>query len=593
MTEAMPKQMLKDFRTEYLNQADLTAWMRYWESQFPQIFRLTALIVTPNGHPMWLATVGRDPDRDRPTVWVDANMHASELCGGAVALGLIDALIRYHSGADETSTTQAARDVLMQLGLSPELQCALDDVRFFIVPRMSPDGVEAVLERGVYVRSTPRDRRPNLVRPYWRQVDLDGDRQVRLMRLEHPAGGFVESLKTPGVMLPRELEDRGPYFHLFPEGMIENFDGQTWPTGSYLSDHDTDLNRNFPYSWMPASTQAGAGDYPLSEPESRAVVEFTARHPEIFLWVNLHTFGGVFIRPIGFDTDAKMNPSDLALFQELGEWAEQRTGYPMVNGFEEFLYEPGKSLKGDLTDYAYHQRGAIAFVCELWDFFAQTGLPKHSPKKLIKKFSDRYVAWGREDIEELAVWDRAQNSGKIFGSWKAFDHPQLGRVELGGFGGLYGIWNPPASQLPSVIDQQVGLYLKMACIGPRMAWGRTKVTALDPAQNVASVEQEVFNQGYLPTSILASSLVHEWNEPLLIEAIPEPGLEVIGQARLTVGHLSGYGQGKYHGQASALFPESTQANQHKRLEWRVRGKGELSLRLRGVRIGEMVLKVQV
>jgi hypothetical protein len=78
--------------------------------------------------------------------------------------------------------------------------------------------------------------------------------------------------------------------------MIENFDGITIPTPGFLSDNPTDLNRNFPFSWMPVYEQEGAGDFPLSEAESRAVVEFTSRAPHLFAWLNVHTFGGVFTR---------------------------------------------------------------------------------------------------------------------------------------------------------------------------------------------------------------------------------------------------------------------------------------------------------
>ena len=134
----------------------------------------------------------------------------------------------------------------------------------------------------------------------------------------------------------------------------------------------------------PTRKQEGAGAFPLSEPESRAVVEFATQHPEIFAWLNLHTFGGVFIRPLGDKPDTKMDQEDLALFRQLGAWAEELTGYPMVSGCEEFLYEPDKPLHGDLTDYAYHQRGAVAYVVELWDLFKRLGLERKKLRRPLR-----------------------------------------------------------------------------------------------------------------------------------------------------------------------------------------------------------------
>ena len=246
------------------------------------------------------------------------------------------------------------------------------------------------------------------------------------MRVRDPGGEMVESSEHPGLLLPRGIDDPPPYYKVYPEGVIENFDGSNVPSPYFLSDNQTDLNRNFPYFWAPDAKQEGAGAYPLSEVESRSVVEFTSQHPEIFLWLNLHTFGGVFIRPLGDKPDTKMNPQDLALFRQLGAWAEELTGYPMVSGSEEFTYEPDTPLHGDLTDYAYHQRGAVAYVVELWDLFKQAGLERK------KRFVDNYTHLTRADMLKIAAWDRDKNGGRSILPWRKFAHPQLGEVEVGG-----------------------------------------------------------------------------------------------------------------------------------------------------------------
>ena len=50
------------------------------------------------------------------------------------------------------------------------------------------------------------------------------------------------------------------------------------------------------------------------------------------------------------------------MFRQLEAWMTEHTGYPTVSGHDEFLYEPDKPLRGDLSDYAYNQRGALAYV---------------------------------------------------------------------------------------------------------------------------------------------------------------------------------------------------------------------------------------
>src|SRR5438552_1080077 len=155
---------------------------------------------------------------------------------------------------------------------------------------------------------------------------VDGNGIASYMRKQDPIGELVEirgengELLDPPVMGPRMPEDPGPYFKLYPEGRIVNFDGTRIPNPHFLSDNPYDFNRNFPYSWAPESQQEGAGHYPGSAPETRAILDFATGHPNIFAWLNLHTFGGVLIRPLGDKPDSKMNPADLAIFEQVEAW---------------------------------------------------------------------------------------------------------------------------------------------------------------------------------------------------------------------------------------------------------------------------------
>src|SRR6185436_18300306 len=150
-----------------------------------------------------------------------------------------------------------------------------------------------------------------------------------------------------------------------------------------------------------------------------------------------HTFGGVYIRPLGHASDKKMDPFDLAVFQQVEEWCDTYGTYPTVSGFEEFLYEPDKPLHGDMVDFAYHQRGCISYVCELWDLFQQLGIER------IRPFVKHYSNLTRQDMLRFAEWDREHNKNRIFRGWRSCAHPQLGAVEVGGVDPRVGLSNPP------------------------------------------------------------------------------------------------------------------------------------------------------
>src|SRR5262249_50760795 len=161
------------------------------------------------------------------------------------------------------------------------------------------------------VRSVPRDLRVDRGKPRWIPGDIDGDGLALAMRVRDAGGELVESREFPGLLVERTLDDDGPFYKLYPEGMIEHFDGKRIPAPHFPADNPIDFTRNVPWGWAPGHEQMGAGPYPSSEPEARGVVEFATAHPEIFAWCDYHTFGGVLIRPLGHAPDTKMNPEDL------------------------------------------------------------------------------------------------------------------------------------------------------------------------------------------------------------------------------------------------------------------------------------------
>lgn len=561
----------RGFRSAYLDHDRLTQQVQAWERAFPTLCRVTSLAKTPEGRDVWLLVIGPEPDRVRPAVWVGGNIHAAELAGSSVALAIAEDALRLH--LDPAS-----------LELPPPLLDRLRDVLFYVVPRISPDGAETVLQVGRTVRSVPRDERVERGKPRWIPGDLDGDGRALAMRVMDPCGELVEAREFPGLLVERTLEDEGPFYKLYPEGMIEHFDGKHVPSPFFLGDNPIDLNRNFPWSWAPPHEQIGAGPFATSEPESRGITMFATRHPEIFAWLDLHTFGGVLIRPLGHGPDSKMNPEDLAIFRQLEAWMTEHTGYPTVSGYDEFLYEPDKPLKGDLSDYAYNQRGALGYVIELWDLFRRLGMERP------KKFVEYYERVSRADLVKLAWWDRDENEGRVFPPWKPFDHPQLGRVELGGIDPRIGIWNPPLHELPRVCHTQASVFLRVAALAPRLKLAKIDRHALPGG--ITRLEVQVVNDGYLGTYGLPSAKALDFNEPVYATARPE-GCELVdpGAAHQTLGHLDGWGHGLHTGQNLPAYP-GTRGNTHSAwATYLVRGTGALEVRVGSCRAGFLTARI--
>ena len=558
------------FRSAYLDDKQLTSQLRAWADAYPTLVRLTSLAKTPEGRDVWLVTVGPDPDRIRPAVWADGNLHAAELAGSSVALAIAEDAIRAHLEPDS-------------LDLPKPIVDRMREVLFYVVPRISPDGAECVLKTGRSVRSVPRDQRVERGQPRWIPGDVDGDGLSFAMRVKDPGGELVESPEYPGLLVERTVEDEGPFYKVYPEGTIENFDGKHVPNPFFLGDNPIDLNRQFPWFWAPGHEQVGAGPFPASEPEARGIVEFTSKHPEIFAWCDYHTFGGVLIRPLGHAPDAKMDTEDLAIFRQLEAWMTEHTGYPTVSGYDEFLYEPDKPIHGDLSDYAYNQRGAIAYVIELWDLFKRVGVTKPP------KFVQYYERFTRDDLVKLAWWDRDENEGRCFPSWRPFKHPQLGAVELGGIDPRIGIWNPPLHELANLCAAQSQVFVRLAALAPRIRIAETNRYALPGG--IVRVEVKVVNEGYLGSYGAPSAKKLDFNEPLYATAKGE--LVDPGMAYQQLGHVDGWGHGLHTGANLPAYPGTRGTTNAAWATYLVKGGGVLEVRVGNARTGFTTAKIEV
>lgn len=554
----MPK--LSYDTARYYRYDEIVQFLHQAVEAYPQLVRLESIGKSYEGRDLWLAVVTNTqtgPDSEKPAYWIDANIHAVELCGSAVALYTIWYLLENYQ-----------KDRLVTH--------LLDTRAFYILPRMSPDGTEYVLNTQKWVRSSVRLYPFPEIKDGLHPEDINGDGEILQMRVEDPLGEWKVSSKDSRLMLKRQPDDLdGPFYRLYTEGKFLNYDGfrqEVAPTPYGL-----DLNRNFPHEWQVESGQQGAGEYPTSEPEVRAVVEFFYQHRNICGALTYHTTSGVILRPYSGKPDTAFPNFDLAVYKAIGERGTDATGYRCVSVHDEFRYDKNKPITGVFDDWAYDNYGIFAYTTELWSIASHAGI---EVKDYIQFFRER----SEEDELKLLRWQDRELNGEGFKNWTPFEHPQLGRVEIGGWRLLYTWVNPPPKFLQEECHKNMLFSLRHAAASPRL---RIREFRAQPVgADLYRISLVLENDGWLPTHISQRALEKKLTQPIQVELeLPQGAALELGKAKQEIEHLAGASTTLCQPWTSYHSFKGTSKDTEKKLEWLVRGRGKLSVTVKSERAG--------
>jgi len=485
----------------------------------PALVSVASIGRSHEGRDIWVAAVtnrSTGPDSEKPAFWVDGNIHAAELTASTTVLYYLHTLV----------TGYGSERAITQL---------LDTRTVYLCPRLNPDGAElALADRPRHIRSSTR-RYPYDEDPVdgLTVEDIDGDGRVLFMRMPDPHGTYKKSAEDPRLMVAREPgEFGGEYYRLMPEGLLKHFDGLSIKVNPDVE--GLDLNRNFPSGWRQEFEQVGAGDYPTSEPEVRAMVDFVIAHRNIGAAVSFHTHSGVILRPMGAQSDDEMIPEDLWSIRRFSELGARLTGYPAISIWHEFKYHPKEVISGT-QDWLYEHLGALFWVVELWAPNREAGITDY-------KWIDWYREHPVEDDLKLLRWSDEQCGGQAHVDWRPFMHPQLGPVEIGGWDKMNFWRNPPphlrereAARFPAWMTQ-------LALSLPRLELLRTEVRALGP--DTWRVRLAVANSGWLPAYVSKRALARKVVRGVMFEIhLPEgdPSVSLVsGKPRMEGPQLEGH-----------------------------------------------------
>ena len=492
--------------------AETNQILREFHALHPHLTELHQIGESYRGQPLLLMTItngATGPAADKPALYVDGGIHAGELTASAVATHLIGHLLNGY-------------------GSDPRITALLDLRAFYIRPKFNPDGSDLALIHDQSLRSTthPVDDDEDGTADEDPPEDLDGDGWLTQIRYRDDEGDWVIDPDDDRILVrDAERERTGPRYSTMREGIDNDGDGTINEDGV----GGIDMNRNFPRNWERVHRQPGAGDFPLSEPETRAAAEFINAHRNITGIYHGHTSGGFVYRLPSASAPSLFPPIDLSLIIHLGEEYTRSTGRPVVPS----ATHPTEHRYGTLISWGYWDHGVIGWV------------PEFSPGP--EAWVTDYDGDGEISQAEQHRFNDEELGGRYFSDWTAFDHPQLGAVEIGGWHSKFWGQNPPPEFLEEETEQQLHWILYLAEQGPLITVSDPVVTAL--GDGTFRVEATVTNTGFLPTSLTDRGAVGRERPDGRIDrqvvrapavTLTHPGLELVeGRARTVIPHLAG------------------------------------------------------
>jgi hypothetical protein len=463
---------------------------------------LSSLARSPGGREVWLVELALPGDlepAERPALLVVGSLEGDHVVGSHLALEAI----RYLTGSGNA-----------------EARALLAENTIYVVPRANPDGVEAMFgslrwDRRVNGRAydDDNDGRTDEDGPN----DLNGDGMITLMRVADAEGAFIVHPDDARLMKRADAAAGESGTHsVYVEGGDDDGDGyfnEDGPGG-------VDLNRNFQHEHPYYGIEAGP--HMVSEPASRALIDFAVAHGNIAAVLTYGHSDNLVRPPDARGTLGGVQTSDLAAFAaeanaglfDVGVWSARPEN--LQGGLRLRGAQPGAD-----NDPSSGRRPAVTFDEADLEYFSRvsddyreiTGLESVGLNRRAEGAFFQYgyfqfgvpsfstQGWAPAEAEaEGAVSSldgRMAAAGATFVDWSPATLAGVGEIEVGGFA-PHATSNPPAGQLPELGARQGEFILALGGLLPRVRIVDTEVTA--HGGGVFTVEAVVENSGYFPTS---------------------------------------------------------------------------------------------
>ncbi|MET0467032.1 MAG: M14 family metallopeptidase [Chitinophagaceae bacterium] len=506
----------------YSNFAQQTNRLNTLAKSYPQLVKLRSLTKTAGGKEIWQITIGTGNVDSKPALLVAGGVEGNNILSTELALGFAEDLLKNNS--------------------ADSIKALLAKTTFYIFPNMSPDAMEQYFaalryERQGNATSTDDDRDGKLNEDGF--DDLDGNGKITIMRVESPVGTYKTNPDDTRLLVKADLSkgEKGSY-DIYTEGRDNDNDG------NFNEDGEGGIWFNKNLTFKHPSFSQGSGEFPVSENETRALLDYLFERSNIYAVVSFGSNNNL-STPVTFN--------QMAASQTITSgWLEPDA---KINSFVSDLYNKETGLKdapksspagGDFYSWAYFHFGRYSFSTPGW------WVPKAKADTTKKE-----KAFTIEDPNANYLrWAASQGITNTFTEWKTINHPDFpGRkVEVGGIDPFVLI-TPPYNMVADITKKNNRFLVKLAGAQPELDVINVKTEKL--SGNVTRITVDLVNKGALPSHSKLGERNY-WVKRIRVKLNTGNNQSVISGRKLqTLNALDGYGTEK--------------------LTWLIKGSGKITL----------------
>jgi hypothetical protein len=224
-----------------------------------------------------------------------------------------------------------------------------------------------------------------------------------------------------------------------------------------------------------------------------------------------------------------LSEEDEAVFQRMGaKYSEILFNQPVRTVLGRSSPPRSGAIWGVMIDWAFDHLGVFSWVPEMGSY---------------APFCD-YDKDGRASQLELLRWNDEKMGGKIFKDWQIYDHPQLGKVEIGGF--IRKLFNAefnsytslmcfPGNTYEEYLDRHTQWNLYLVSQAPLIRIAR--LSAESEGSGFYKINLSVRNKGQLPTNVSRQAVINKTAKPVRAELSLGGARLVMGKKTLSLGHI--------------------------------------------------------